>query len=54
MDYEDGVGTKMLRRAFCSRGSGVRGWGSEVRGPKGGHKLIKPRKKLKKKTDFDI
>ena len=32
MSYEDGVGTKMLRRAFCSQGSGVRGQGSRVRG----------------------
>ena len=36
------------------RRNGNPDWGSEVRGPKGGHKLIKPRKKLKKKTDFDI
>ena len=39
LGYEDGVGTKMLRRAFTSQGSGVRGWGSGVRGQNRGHKL---------------
>ena len=31
MGYEDGVGTKMLRRAFYSEGSGVGGQGSGVK-----------------------
>ena len=48
LSYEDGVGTKILRRAFRSQGSGVRDQGSGVRGQNRGHKLIKPRKKLKK------
>ena len=46
--YQDGIGTQMLRRAFHNQESEVRGRGSGVKGQNRGHKLIKPRKKLKK------
>ena len=47
MGYEDKVDIKILRRVFCSQGSGVRGLGLGVRGQNLGKELVKSRKKSK-------
>ena len=52
LGYEDKVDIKILRRVFCSQGSGVRDLGLGVRGQNLGHKLVKSRIKGQNESKF--